>query len=98
MLFVIECLDKPGAAQIRADNITEHRAYQKSKEAMIVLAGPLMDRDGKTSIGSLFVVEAPSVTEAEAFNDNDPFRKAGLWDDRRVFAFEARVKDGDAMV
>lgn len=30
-------------------------------------------------IGSLFLIEASSLSEVKAFNDSDPFGKAGIW-------------------
>jgi uncharacterized protein YciI len=36
------------------------------------MSGPLVSDDGKTMIGSLFLIDAPGRLEVEAFNRADP--------------------------
>ncbi|MBC7740290.1 MAG: YciI family protein, partial [Candidatus Saccharibacteria bacterium] len=47
--------------------------------------------DETTMIGSCFVVEAGSLAEVEAFNQADPFFKAGLWATISIRPFLKRV-------
>ena len=56
-----------------------------------VISGPLMADDQETMIGSCFVVEVGSLAEVEAFNSNDPFHKAGLWQTISIRPFLKRV-------
>jgi hypothetical protein len=44
------------------------------------MSGPLVDDDGQTMIGSLFLVEAPARDEVESFHHADPFLAAGIWE------------------
>jgi len=44
-----------------------------------ISAGPLESEDGKYMVGSCFIVEA-TLEEATAFNQNDPFFHAGVWE------------------
>jgi len=61
----------------------------------LVVAGPLLADDGETMIGSLFLTEADSKAEVEAFNRADPFYEHGVWDRDtiEIRAFMKRVDD-----
>ncbi len=90
MLFAIYCIDKTGAADLRAANLKAHGEYLASKPIDIVLCGPLRTPDGNTTVGSLFVVDADSIERAQAFNRNDPLHKAGVWRTEEIHAFVKR--------
>ena len=91
MHYVIHCLDHPGAVQKRLDNYDAHKAYLGAAKIKTLISGPLMADDETTMIGSCFVVEAASLAEAEAFNANDPFNTAGLWQTISIRPFLKRV-------
>lgn len=91
MHYVIHCLDHPGAVQKRLDHYDAHKAYLGAAKIKTLISGPLMADDETTMIGSCFVVEAASLAEAEAFNANDPFNKAGLWQTISIRPFLKRV-------
>lgn len=80
MLYSIHCMDRPDKLQMRLDNYAAHRAHLDNARTNIVLAGPLVMDDGKTPIGSVFVIDAVDRVQAEAFCHADPFYKLGVWD------------------
>jgi uncharacterized protein YciI len=79
MLWAISCVDKPNTAAIRDEFLKPHREYLQSQKGILVLAGATQTDDGKEAIGSLFVVNAGSRSEAKAFSDGDPFTKGGVF-------------------
>ncbi|MFN6976500.1 MAG: YciI family protein [Gemmobacter sp.] len=91
MHYVIHCLDHEGAVAKRLALYDAHKAYLAAATVRTVLSGPLLADDEATMIGSHFVLEAASLAEAEAFNRNDPFFKAGLWKSVSIRAFAKRV-------
>ena len=91
MHYVIHCLDHPGAVQKRLDHYKAHKAYLGAAVMKTVMSGPLMADDEVTMIGSCFVVEADALAEVQAFNANDPFNKAGLWQTISIRPFLKRV-------
>jgi uncharacterized protein YciI len=91
MHYVIHCLDHPGAVQKRLAHYEAHKAYLASAGMKTVISGPLLADDEETMIGSCFVVEAGSLAEVEAFNRNDPFAKAALWQTVSIRPFNKRV-------
>ena len=91
MHYVIHCLDHDGAVEKRLANYDDHKAYLGSAPIKIVISGPLMADDEETMIGSCFVIEADTLAEVEAFNNNDPFKKVDLWKTISVRPFSKRV-------
>jgi uncharacterized protein YciI len=91
MTYVVHCLDKPGATKLRLSKYGDHKAYLSSSSIKTVISGPLLDDDGETMIGSLFIVEAPTKADVEAFNREDPFAKAGVWERISIHPFNMRV-------
>ena len=79
MRFVVHCLDKPGATPLRLQHYEDHKAYLATGTVATVISGPLLADDGETMIGSLFIFEAETRQEVEAFNRADPFNRAGVW-------------------
>ncbi|UCH75464.1 MAG: YciI family protein [Rhodospirillales bacterium] len=91
MLFVIFCIDRKGAAEIRRANIQAHIDYVAASDIEVVMSGPLVSDDGAAPVGSLLIFEAPDRAAAEAFHRNDPLYKAGIWATTELRAFDKRV-------
>jgi uncharacterized protein len=87
MQFAIYCVDKPNALDLRMATRAAHLAYLESKPIQIVIAGPLLDADGKSMRGSLFIVEADDITQVRRFSEADPYRRAGLFERVDVHGF-----------
>lgn len=79
MFFAFICTDKPNSLALRKANRPDHLAYLKGLGDSLILAGPFTELDGETMNGSLVVVEAGSLREAEAIAAADPFAKAGVF-------------------
>jgi uncharacterized protein YciI len=79
MLWTISCVDKPDTAAIRDSVLQSHRDYLKSQKGILVLAGATQNDEGTAAIGSLFVVNVNTRTEARAFSDGDPFTQKGVF-------------------
>ena len=79
MQFVIYCVDKPNALELRMATRAAHLAYLETKPIEVVIAGPLLDASGGMK-GSMFVVEANDLAQVQRFSAADPYRKAGLFE------------------
>ena len=79
MLYIIYQIDRPDGAAIRAAARDDHFRYLDEHEHMLVLGGALLGDDGVTRTGSVLIINAPDREAAEAFSENAPFRKAGLF-------------------
>lgn len=93
MLFVIMCTDKPELLEMRLAIRPQHLAYLKTYEEHIKIAGPLLDKDGK-SCGSLFILEVEGRAEAEGFAISDPYTKVGLFESVIIRPFRQVCYEG----
>jgi uncharacterized protein YciI len=78
MLIALIARDKPGALEIRTENREKHLAYLK-ETGVVSQAGPLLGDDGNMC-GSLVILDVEDMPAAEAWAENDPYAKAGLFD------------------
>ncbi|AUH33679.1 YciI family protein [Paracoccus tegillarcae] len=75
-LFAIICRDKPGMLQARIDARDAHLGFLR-QEGIVRLAGPLIE-EGEMR-GSLIVLEADDLENAQRWADMDPYKAAGLF-------------------
>ena len=87
MLFVLRLLDKPDAAALRQRVRPEHKAYLGRVAERIAFAGPLMDDDGVTMVGSLLAIDFDSRAAAQRWLADEPFTRAGLYTGVEIHAF-----------
>ncbi|WP_333846485.1 YciI family protein [Phaeobacter italicus] len=78
MLIALIARDKPDHLQTRMDNRAAHLAYIEST-GCVAQAGPLLDQDGGM-VGSLIILDVEDMTAGQAWADNDPYAKAGLFE------------------
>ena len=87
MLFVLTCLDKPNSGSLRADTRPAHLDFIRARIAQVLLAGPILADDEKTPIGSLLLVDLPHRAAVDRFLADDPYGKAGLFQNVTVRPF-----------
>ena len=78
-LFAVICIDKPNSLALRMATREAHFAYIGSQPGVLRLGGPFLDAEEKMA-GSLMIIEAPNLADAEAFSAADPYRQAGLFE------------------
>jgi uncharacterized protein YciI len=84
LLYIIYQEDRPDGAAIRAAARQEHFAYLDKHQDILVLGGAMLGDDNTTRIGSVLIVNVPDRAAAEAFSENEPFRKAGLFSSVKI--------------
>jgi len=77
MLFVVMAKDKADSLALRMATREEHFAYARETKA-VKLGGPFLDAKGDMA-GSLIIIEAADLEAARAWQKNDPYAKAGLF-------------------
>jgi uncharacterized protein YciI len=93
-LFVAMCFDGTESARIRLESLEEHRKYVNEQAEIILSSGPLLEEDGKTRCGQLFILALGSLKEASAFIDADPFTRLGLFDNIIIREFAPIFSNG----
>ncbi len=89
-LFVLTCIDKPGALPLRMSVREDHLAFVRAKRAMVKLGGPFLDAAGEMA-GSMLIIEAPDMAAAEAFAAEDPYGRATLFESVTIRPYRVTV-------
>ncbi len=76
--FAIHCIDKPDSVDLRVATRADHLAHLESVIDDVLVAGPLLDLEGKP-IGSLLIIDFAERKDAVAFAAADPYALAGLF-------------------
>jgi uncharacterized protein len=93
MHFVIHAVDKLGIIETRAKHFRAHRLHldeSRKHGVEIFTAGPLVDEDGETPVGSLFILEAESRAAIDAFTDSDPYHVNRVWEHVEVHYYRKK--------
>ena len=79
MLYIIYQEDREDGAAIRAATRDAHFAYLERHKDILVLGGALLADDAKSRTGSVLIINVANRAAADAFSENEPFRRAGLF-------------------
>ena len=79
MLYIIYQEDREDGAAIRAATRDAHFAYLERHKDILVLGGALLADDAKARTGSVLIINVATRAAADAFSENEPFRRAGLF-------------------
>lgn len=79
MLYAIICTDRPDAGEVRAANRPAHLEFIDAQGARVAAAGPFRDEATGRPTGSLLIVRADTLAEAQSFAALDPYARAGLF-------------------
>jgi len=81
MEFFFYCRDRAGTTEKRRALLKDHWAYMSRYIPAMIARGPTMSADGKTMTGSMHIVDLPDADAARTFAHEDPFAKAGLFEE-----------------
>ena len=79
MLYVITAIDRPDQPEARAGARPDHLAHIADHAGSIRTAGAFLSESDEPT-GSMIVVEAESLADAEAFMAKDPYVAAGVFE------------------
>ncbi|MFJ2690660.1 YciI family protein [Pseudomonas sp. NPDC087336] len=80
--FAVFATDHPDCLALRQRLRPSHQAHLRGSDAhrvVVRLGGPTLDDAGLAMNGTLLVIEAGSLGEVEAFVQDDPYVRAGLF-------------------
>jgi hypothetical protein len=78
-LYVFYGLDGPQGPAIRASTRPAHLDWIGSLSPRVRLAGPMRQTDDGPPVGSMIVLEAATLEDAQRIFAGDPYTAAGLW-------------------
>ena len=89
-LFVLHCVDKPNALELRMATREAHLAYVGARKEKLKLGGPMLDAAGNMA-GSMLILDVADLAEAQAFAAGDPYSQAGLFQRVAIHAYQATL-------
>jgi uncharacterized protein len=81
--FIVLATDRPDCLWLREQVRPEHRRFLRDPGnhcVRVLLAGPTLEETGQTMNGTLLVAEAESIEEVTRFVADDPYARAGLFE------------------
>jgi uncharacterized protein YciI len=84
VLYILYNEDRSDGLAIREAAREAHLAYLGQHKDKLVLGGGLLSEDGKTRLGSVFILNVADRKAAEKFSAEEPFRKAGLFKTTKI--------------
>ncbi len=84
MDYFIYRVDKPGFEALRAATRPDHLAFAKTMGDRLKYAGPTLASDEETMNGSVWVLEASSLEEADWITAQDPYEKVDLFESKVI--------------
>ena len=84
MLYIIYQEDGTNGAALRAIHRDTHFAYLEKHHDILVLGGAMIAEDGDTRTGSVLILNVPDLVAAQAFSENEPLRKAGVFSSVKI--------------
>ncbi len=79
MLFVVTCIDKPAAMDLRLSTRPAHLAYLTSLGAKVKAGGALLSPDRQSVLGSMLILEGEDEAAIGKLLADDPYAQAGLF-------------------
>jgi uncharacterized protein YciI len=92
MLFALVCTDKPQSLDLRLATRAAHLAYLQTYAEKMIMAGPLLDPEGR-ACGSLLVIDVTDSPEAAGFAEADPYARAGLFESVVIRPYRVVFRD-----
>ncbi|BFT64316.1 YciI family protein [Pseudomonas moorei] len=80
--FAVFATDNPDVQSLRQHLRPTHQAHLRSPDAhhvVVRLGGPTLDEESTAMNGTLLVIEAQCLSDVEAFMQDDPYVRAGLF-------------------
>jgi len=93
MPFVVYCIDRLDAGDLRQRTRAVHLEYMIAHQDHVVFGGPLQNDDGSGVVGSLMVLSYETREAVEAFLSAEPYSRAGLFAELKVSRIRQMVPE-----
>lgn len=98
MLFAVRFTNKPGTAELYQNFMPAHLQWLEENRSTVLVAGALRTEPGATSLGALWIIEAPSRAAAQDVFKTDPFWVQGLRESVEVLHWSKALPDRPAVL
>jgi uncharacterized protein YciI len=80
MLYMLHGIDGPDGAARRDIAREDHFEYLKQHRNKVVIGGATLADDSDARTGSVLIINVPDRAAADAFAEDEPLRKAGVFE------------------
>lgn len=101
MEYFVYCRNKPDVDALRAEHLEAHWAFMDQYDSRMIARGPTLSEDRTAPTGSMHIVDLESEDEAKVFANDEPYAKAGVFDEISIHRWTNALKrtmwdfDGD---
>ncbi|MBO6782338.1 MAG: hypothetical protein JJ899_03565 [Alphaproteobacteria bacterium] len=81
MEYFVYCRNRPDADALRAEHLEAHWAFMDGYDDRMIARGPTLTEDRERPTGSMHIVDLAGEDEARAFAHDEPYAKAGVFED-----------------
>lgn len=90
MPYLITAYDHPDMATEREEVRQAHREYLASFGKRLLASGALLDETGEKIVGGTSLLDTDDQLEAQRFESEDPYAKAGIRADVKIVQWRLR--------
>lgn len=78
--YLVTATDGPGSAPLRHEHLTGHLNHVEQNWQRYVTAGPIREPGGEALVGSVFLVLADTLEDAQTLMNGDPYITCGMYE------------------
>ncbi len=97
-MYLIQTFDKPGTSEQRLAVRMAHLRYLDDNKAVLAMCGAKLDETTGQPTGGVYLVDVPTIEEAEQYVNNDPFAQADLFERIEITPFRRAFLDSKRYV
>ncbi len=89
--FLVTCTDGPDSAGPRLEHLAGHLEHVEKYWTRYITAGPVRDPGGEALVGSIFLVLADSLEDAQDLMNGDPYLTCGMYESVKYQVFSNSI-------
>ncbi len=83
--MLVFAIDGPDMVEKRKERQPAHRAFLEERADITMMRGPMVQDDGVTPLGSLFLFDVPDMKTGRAMWAEEPNNKAGVYKEVEIY-------------
>jgi uncharacterized protein YciI len=91
LCFLVICRDGAGAVKARAEQLEGHLQHVERNWTRYITAGPIREPGQDQIVGSVFLVLAGSLADAQALMNGDPYITCGMYESIEYMEFSNSI-------
>lgn len=89
--FLVTCSDGPNSAAPRLEHLAGHLEHVEKHWTRYITAGPVREPGGEALVGSIFLVLADTLEDAQELMNGDPYLTCGMYESVKYQVFSNSI-------